>query len=290
MIHKILVVGTGFLGTKLVNQLKKNGYQVISTGFQNLKNDDIFLDIRKLDSIFEILETYKPEIVINCAANTNLDLIESNPDSGYSINSHGPENLAKACQKNKIKLINISTDSLFDGSADLYTERDIPNPINIYSNSKLLGEKLIIENLSNYIIIRTNFFGFNKEGKSLLNSILKTLIAKKEFNGFGDVFFNPVEISNLNKIIIELCNSDFIGTINIASDKIISKYEFAKYVAEIFNLNSQLVKNTSIENFNFRAKRPKNTSLSNFKAKKILKTKIMSIQDSLKKVKEDESL
>lgn len=286
--NKILIVGTGFLGENLVEQYKEKNTCVIGTNYQNLKNDNIFLDITNLDLTKKTIEKLKPNVVINCAANTNLDYIESNSDVGFLINSNGPKNLAKVCHKNKIKLIHISTDSVFDGERNVpYTEEDIPNPINIYSKSKLMGEKSIIENLSEHIIIRTNFFGFNKDGKFLLNSILKILSKKEKFVGFDDVFFNPLEITNLSEMIIELSNSHFTGIINIASDKVISKYQFAIDVAKIFDLNSELVKKDSIDDFEFIAKRPKNTSLLNVKAKKILRTKIISVQDSLKKIKEN---
>ena len=105
--------------------------------------------------------------------------------------------------------------------------------------------------------------------------------------GFDDVFFNPLEITNLSEMIIELSNSNFTGIINLASDKVISKYQFAMDVAKIFDLNSKLIIKGSIDDFEFIAKRPKNTSLSNRKAKRILKTKIISIQDSLNKIKEN---
>ena len=96
-----------------------------------------------------------------------------------------------------------------------------------------------------------------------------------------------MEILNLNEAIIELCNQDFTGIINLTSDKIISKYQFALNVARIFNLDSQLIKKGSIKDSQFIAKRPINTSLLNLKAKQILKTKIMSIEDSLKKIQEN---
>lgn len=287
MDNKILVVGTGFLGENLINQLRTNDFQVLGTNYQNLSKNTIFLDITDLNSIEKVINKFKPDIIINCAANTNLDYVESNPDMGFLINSFGPKNLAIICNKNKIKLVHISTDSIFDGKGKFYSEEDIPNPINVYSESKLLGEKLIVENLSDYIIIRTNFFGFHKDKKFLLNSIIDTLSKKKEFTGFNDVFFNPLEITNLNQMIIELSQKDFTGLINLASNEIISKYQFAFDVAEFFNLDSKLVKKTSIDDFEFIAMRPKNTSLSNLKSKKLLKTKIISVPDSLEKINEN---
>lgn len=282
---KVLVIGTGFLGSHLVKQLKNNKIIVMNTNYQNLDEYSIFLDITNISSIEKLINKFKPNIIINCAAITNVDYLELNPKVGFSINSYGPKNLALICEKNKIKLIHISTDSIFDGREQFYSEEDFPNPINIYSKSKLLGEKLIIENLSNHIIIRTNFFGYHKNNNFLFNFILKNLYEKKEFNGFNDVFFNPLEISNLNDLIIELCNLDFNGIINLASDEVISKYEFGLKIANIFNLDPQLVIKDSIKNFESTAKRPMNTSLSNNKSKKFLKTKTCSLDYSLKKIK-----
>ena len=287
MEKKILVIGTGFLGRNLIEQLKKRDNEIIGTSYQNLKQSDIFLDINDLGSIKKLLDGLKPKIIINCAANTNVDYLETHPDEAFSINAYAPRNLAVICNKNNIKLIQISTNSVFDGRNELYSEKDVPNPINIYAKSKLLGENLVIENLSNYIIIRTNFFGFNHEGKFLFNSILNTLSENKEFIGFDDVVFNPLEITNLAQMIDEIANSEFRGIINLSSNDVISKYQFAQEIAKVFHFDLGLVKKGLVDDIQFDAIRPKNTSLSNEKSKSILKTKIISIKDSLEKIKHE---
>ena len=288
---KVLVIGTGFLGKCIVEQFKIKNFDVFNTNFQNLKKKQIFLDITKIGTVEKVVKKIEPQLIINCAGSTSVDFLESHPDLGFSINSYGPENLASICNKNKIRLIHISTDSVFDGKNGSYSEEDIPNPINVYSKSKLLGEELVSKNLHNHVNVRTNFFGYNIEGKFLLNTILRTLSENKHFTGFHDVFFNPLEISNLSKMIVELSQKEVTGTINLSSDQIISKYEFALEVAKTFDLNLDLIYKSSVEDFKFIAKRPKNTSLLNSKAKKIMSTKIFSVKESLNRIKkENESM
>src|SRR5579863_6043251 len=100
----------------------------------------------------------------------------------------------------------------------MYTEEDIPNPINVYAQSKALGEKFVKENTSNYVIIRTNFYGHNNEGKFLFNWILNTLKQKKELIGFDDIIFTPLEVSNLAKMISEISITDYSGIIHLSSN------------------------------------------------------------------------
>lgn len=285
MSRRILVIGSGFLGSKLIHKLKNLGVDVIGTHFSEKSNNSVHLDITDSIQIENLFSSFKPNLVINCAANTQVDYLETHPELAYLINSHGASNVADECNKKSIKMIHISTDSIFDGTRGSYTENDKPNPINIYAKSKLLGEELIKKNCSNFIIIRTNFFGFNSEGKFLLNSIVNALKESKEFIGFYDAYFSPLEISNLSDMIIELGNSNLSGIFHLSSDNMISKYQFACEIAKAFGFDTELIKRGSIDDFKFIAMRPKNTSLVNTKAKKYLKTKMIPIHDALKNIK-----
>jgi len=184
-------------------------------------------------------------------------------------------------------LIHISTDSVFDGTKGSYKEEDSTNPINVYGKSKLLGEKLLQENLDNFIIIRTNLFGYNHQERFLLNWILKNLKEQKEFTGFEDIIFNPLEISFLSDLIVKLGNIEYSGIVHLGSDEIISKYDFGCEVADILGFDKKVIKKGSIEHSNLIAKRPKNTSLSNLKAKKILKINFPSLKEQILKINED---
>jgi len=286
MNKKILIVGMGFLGNYVLREFKNKGFNVIGTRLSI--NDNVMkLDITDVESVEKCVNQTNPDLIINCAANINLEFLEKNPQIGKSINAIGPRNLAKIASKNKIRLIHISTDSIFDGNNSMYTEEDIPNPINEYGKTKLLGEKYIQDSMKDYVILRTNFFGINDKGTGLLNWIIEKLSQKEEITGFDDVIFNPLEISNLSKIIVEISQSSFVGILHLSSNKLISKYEFIMKVADIFNFDKKLIKKGTLKDMNFIALRPKNTTLNNKKAEKIIKTKIQTINESLIRIKND---
>ncbi len=278
MSKKILVIGKGFLGSNIFSMLNGAKIDVLGTHYQ--KSTPI-LDIMDPCSIEKITNVFKPDIIINCAALTNLEQIESNSKKAYLVNAYGVKNIADVCKRNKIKMIHISTDSVFDGTQGMYSESDIPNPVNEYAKSKKLGEDFVKNILDDYIIIRTNFYGFNSEENFLFNWVLKNLKNKQPIIGFSDVMFNPLEIRNLINMIYELMNKDFMGIIHLASNEVISKYEFIIEVAKILNLDSELIVKGNIKNSNLIAKRPLNTSLSNQQAKKILKTQPLSLKNWL---------
>ena len=285
--NKTVIIGCGFLGSKIFTILKNNEKKVIGTNFQKKSDEFKNLDITNFDLVNSFLNKEKPDLVINCAANTNIDYLEKNEKYANLINGVGVENIAKTCKKISSKLIHISTDSVFDGTKGSYKEEDSTNPINVYGKSKLLGEKLLQENLDNFIIIRTNLFGYNHQERFLLNWILKNLKEQKEFTGFEDIIFNPLEISFLSDLIVKLGNIEYSGIVHLGSDEIISKYDFGCEVADILGFDKKVIKKGSIEHSNLIAKRPKNTSLSNLKAKKILKINFPSLKEQILKINED---
>lgn len=281
MTDSILILGKGFLGSNLFNEIKKSDDKVLGTIYSQSKHDDIKLDIRNIDSIQKCVSEINPDVIINCVADTRLDFLETHPDLAFSVNSDGPKNIATVTKQNMSKLIHISTDSVFDGKEGNYSEKDIPNPINVYAQSKLDGEKNIQKLLKNYVIVRTNFFGYNDDGNFLFNWVLHNLKNNIPFTGFADIVFSPLEITNLSKLLHELCKTTFQGMLHLSSDKKFSKYDFALEVAEKLDFDKSLVKKGFSNNMNFVAKRPKNTTLENKQAKKILRTPIIPLGDWL---------
>jgi dTDP-4-dehydrorhamnose reductase len=279
--NNVLVLGNGFLGENIINEFKNNGIQAIGT---NYNKNGIYVDITNMDSIISCVEKYSPKIIINCAANVNVDELENNEELAISINAKGAENIAKVCNDNKIRLLHISSDGIFDGKQGMYTEEDVVNPINVYAKSKILGEKLISKNLENYLIIRTNFYGFHNQKKFLFSWALSKLKNNEEIIGFTDVFFNPLEVTNLSKMIYELSEKKICGILNLSSNEVFTKFEFIKKISEVFDFDSKLIKSGSIEELNLNAKRPKNTTLSNEKAKKLLDTKIVTLDTWLHEI------
>ena len=281
---KVLVIGVGFLGNYIIKQLKTDNFITLGTKTTTNSNS-VSLDITQKQDIEKIILEFNPDCIINCAARVDVDFLEKSPQTAYSINSDGVKNLAELSDKYNKRIIHISTDSIFDGIQGNYSENDIPNPINIYGKSKEIGEKYLRNIHKNYVIIRTNFYGIHNEGKFLFNWIKNSLESKKQITGFDDVIFSPVEIGNLSEIIEEFIMNDFIGTVNVSSNDVVTKYDFAIKIAKCFGYNTSLINKKSINSYNFIAKRPKNTSLNNNYGFKIIKTRILSIDDALNKIK-----
>jgi dTDP-4-dehydrorhamnose reductase len=284
IMKKVLVIGIGFLGNYIVKQLKTNNFVTLGTKISKTSKTSS-LDITQKQDLEKIILEFNPDCIINCAASVDVDFLEKLPEMAYSINSDGVKNLAELSNKYSKRIIHISTDSIFDGIQGNYNENDIPNPINVYGKSKEIGEKYLRNIHQNHVIIRTNFYGIHNEGKFLFDWIKSSLESKKQISGFDDVIFSPVEIGNLSEIIQEFVVNDFNGTVNISSNDMITKYDFAIKIAKCFNYDPSLIRKKSIDSFNFIAKRPKNTSLDNTYALKILKSKILSVDDGLDKIK-----
>ena len=277
---KLLIVGNGFLGNAIYEETKK---QKLESKVSDYHENGI--DVTKINTIERVFEREKPEIVINCSAISNVDEIESNSENALNVNSYGSKNLAISCKKYHSKLIHISTDSVFDGKRGMYTENDITNPINEYSKSKKLAENWIIESLENHIIVRTNFYGKNKKGEKLFDWIIQNLERKSKIIGFSDIIFNPLEINNLSKMILELSRVDFNGTIHLSNNEVFSKFDFCKKIANVLGFSENLIEKGTINNSKLLAKRPQNTTLSNKLSTKILNTKPILLTDYLNEFK-----
>lgn len=287
MNNKFLIIGKGFLGGHLEKKLKELNKEVFTTGFNTKEYVDFRLDIQNENAVIDCINKVKPNYIINCAANVNIDFLEKNPNIAYSVNVEGTKNIVKVSKKFNIRLIHISTDAVFDGDQGSYVEEDNTNPINTYGKSKVLGEKYVRDNLDNYVIIRTNIFGIDPNGRDFVSNIIKKLKAKKEIIGFNDIIFTPLEVSNLSEMIYEIAIKDYCGIIHLSSDISISKYQFIITVADIFELDKNLIKKGTSDELKLIAKRPKNLALSNNKAKKEIMTPITTFKESLEKMKSE---
>ena len=286
MKNKIILFGYGFLGRNIYSRLKENDSTIIKTKL-NKMDDVLQLDISDHKRVSDLIDQEKPNIVINCAGRNDIDFLENNPEKAKSINSISPEIIAKKCQQNNSRLIHISTDSVFDGKRGMYSENDLPNPKNVYAKTKLEGEKRVINQCNDSVIIRTNFYGIDSSQKYLFNKMLEKLKQKQDIIGFDDVYFTPLSVENLAEQIIDVVFSDFKGIIHLGSDEKISKYEFCKMMSEKLGFGEELVKPDSIDNTAFIAKRPKNTSLNNEFSKSIVKHKSIEFADWLETKKDD---
>ena len=271
---KILITGSkGQLGLELVKQLKIKGlYKIIDT-------DRDELDIVDIDNVNEFILSSKPDVVINCAAHTAVDLCETDIDNAYKINAIGPRNLAIACEKINAKFVQVSTDYVFDGNIDRpYREDDNTCPNSIYGSSKLMGEKFTKEFCSRHFIVRTAWlYG---EGNNFVRTMLKLSETNKEINVVNDQFGSPTSTVDLAKAIIELIHTEHYGTYHGTCEGKCSWYDFAQKIFEISNIDIKVNPVTS-EEYKRPAPRPAYSVLDNFMLKLVGLNSFRNWEDAL---------
>lgn len=255
---KVLITGCkGQLGLELIRQLNDNKgkYQLIETDVHNL-------DITNQPKVFQMVETQKPDVVINCAAFTNVDGCESNELDAFRVNAIGAQNLSIAAYKVGAKIVQISTDYVFDGTGNTPKREYEPvNPQNCYGKSKALGEKLVREANPKHYIIRTAWlYG---EGNNFVRTMLKLAKEKREIDVVYDQVGTPTSTVDLAKCIIYLINTEHYGTFHATCEGSCSWYDFAKKIFEAKNIDIKVNKITS-EQLNRPASRPKYSVLENF--------------------------
>ncbi|SIQ04233.1 dTDP-4-dehydrorhamnose reductase [Maribacter ulvicola] len=249
---KVLVTGAnGQLGQCL--QKIAPLYKDLDFLFQSSKDLDITNDV----AVELLFEKEQFNYCINCAAYTNVEQAEKTPEIAFKVNAEGVRTLALFSKKYNVSLIHISTDYVFDGEKkEPYTIDDIPNPINEYGKSKLLGEKYIQEIMENYAIIRTSWL-YSEIGKNFYTTILKKAKAGENLAVTSNQTGCPTNANNLARYILELIvqNKKIVGIFHFTDGKSMTWYDFASKILLENNLQKQvkLVDRSNYLNF---AQRP----------------------------------
>ncbi|MBK6751066.1 MAG: dTDP-4-dehydrorhamnose reductase [Acidobacteria bacterium] len=222
------------------------------------------LDISSRSSVDTAFEKFGPEIVLNCAAYTDVDGAESNEEVAYRANAVGVENLAAACAKHSAVFITISTDYVFDGAKDdLYSASDTPNPRGIYARSKLEGELLAAAANPNSIIVRSGWI-YGHGGTNFLSVMHKLLADGKRIKAIRDSFGTPTFADDLAKRLRDMASSDrkdIIHVTNLGSGT--SYLGFAEKLCEIGGYDSDLLESVNNDDLKRPAPRPSNSRLEN---------------------------
>ena len=252
---KVLVTGAnGMLGQDLCPILEDEGYEVIETDIQTL-------DITNFEVVKKVLSTEKPDIVVHCAAYTNVDSAEEAIETARKINADGTKNIAKVCAEIDSELVYISTDYVFDGKKEKpYLPTDIPNPINNYGLTKLEGEEYIRKYCKKYFIVRTSWL-YGIYGKNFVETML-SLKNKPELKVVDDQTGCPTWTVELANGIATLLDTEDYGTYHICGSGKTTWYNFAKRIFELSDLKVNLIP-CSTEEFPRPAKRPKYSVMNN---------------------------
>lgn len=276
---QILVTGSkGQLGQELFELSKYcPEYEFIFTDVDEL-------DITSIDDVLSFFNKNKIDVIINTAAYTNVNKAEDDKESAYLVNAEGPKNLAIAAKINNSFLIHISTDFVFGNKKNSpYIEDDMPNPLNIYGETKYIGEKFVMANADSYFIIRTSWL-YSKNGNNFVNTMLKLFREKETVSVVYDQIGTPTYAYDLAKAIFYIIPKIKKHNKNIyhySNEGVASWYDFACAILE-FSDEKCLISPVTSDYYKSKVVRPNYSVLSKEKIRLDLGVKIRHWQQALK--------
>jgi len=258
MMKTVLVTGSdGMLGKDIVSHLCKKNYRVIPSTIQSMNIVDD-------NQVAKTLSSHHPDVVIHAAAYTAVDKAETEKGKCMAVNFKGTENIARHCEKVGSDLIYISTDYVFDGFKEMpYVESDIPHPINVYGQSKFLGEEAVKKYAGRYMICRTSWLqGLHGIfGMSFIEKIFRLARSEKELKVIHDQRARPTFCFDFAVILELLMAKEESGIFHITNSGDCSWFELAKTALEFDQQKDVKLIPVSSEEFKFPAKRPRNSLL-----------------------------
>lgn len=240
------------------------------------------IDLDSVDQLVRAFEELDCQVVVHTAGLASVERCEAEPTMAQHINVTLAANVAKASARLGIQLVHISTDHLFSGQEPLVTEDHPVAPVNIYGKTKAEAELRVLENNSDALVIRTNFYGWGASYRhSFSDIIIEALRSGKGITLFQDVFYTPIVVETAAKAVHDLIDLKVSGIFNIVGDDRISKYSFGIAVADEFNLDPSGITPGLFANQPALTKRPFDMSLSNNKIRKLLGRPLGGIQEQM---------
>jgi dTDP-4-dehydrorhamnose reductase len=291
---KILLTGAnGLLGQKTTELFRhESAHHLILTDLHENAFDpngfDYFpMDITKKEEVKDAVKKYMPDIIINCAAFTNVDGCETERELSWKVNVDAVKHFIIASRINSTKIIHISTDYIFDGKSGNYSETSKPNPLSYYGKSKLAAENALITSGIDCAIIRTMIiYG---TGKNLRPNFAIWLINMLSENNtvriVDDQFGMPTMVDDLGWALVKMVNLDKSGIYHICGSEYMNRHEFAVRLAGVFGYNENLIMPIKTSDLNQAAARPMNSSFILLKAETDLDIKTLNVTEGLNLLK-----
>lgn len=284
---KLLIIGSkGQLGSELVRKCKKNNFSFLALDLPEF-------NITDMSQVEKTLDDFKPSIIINASAYTNVDEAETDSKIAFSVNSDGPANLAVSCDKNRIPIIHVSTDYVFDGTkSQPYFESDPVSPLGVYGKSKEEGESKLRSILKQHIIVRTSWL-YGTYGNNFVKTMLRLGNEKEIIKVVSDQYGCPTCAADLAEAVVDISkiiaqNFKIIwGTYHYCGLGITTWHKFAKTIFEIAsqyqNYKVSSVDAITTAQYPTRTKRPAFSALDCGLIKKHFGINTKPWQESLKK-------
>jgi dTDP-4-dehydrorhamnose reductase len=290
---KILITGaSGLLGSKMAEIANRRDYQVYSGYIKDkpLHGTPVRFDVSDNNQVGKAFEKVKPEVVVHSAALTDVDKCETDKQLAWKTNVIGTKNIAEATRRNKAFLIYVSTDYVFNGQKGKYDENDKPDPINYYGLTKLEAECLIEGLIEDYCIARGSVIYGSTPAAGKINFalwLLNKLNRKEQVNIVIDQWNSPTLNSSMAEMALEIAERKLKGIFHTSGATRISRFDFARLIAQTFSLDDNLINAATSANFSWAANRPRDSSLNTAKAHQTLKIKPLKLDQALERMKKE---
>ncbi len=287
---KLLITGgSGLIGGHLI-QLARGDWTVSASFYQHpFSCSDVravSMDLSRPDDIRRVVEIVAPDVIIHCAAMSDLDLCEKEPELCYRINAEATGILAELSSEMGCRLIYTSSDMVFDGQKGFYSESDKVRPINIYGRAKRDGEERIKDSCPDHVIVRVALvYGPPViRGNSFSEKILARIQNGKTVVLFEDQFRSPIYVVNLAHVLLELAELPFTGTLHLGGKDRVDRYTFGLTLAELKQISISLIVASRMQDVETTAPRPLDVSFDISKAQNLLKTALLGYREGLSRL------
>lgn len=252
---RILVTGaSGQLGYDVERELERRGIEHLGTSSREL-------DITDRAAVEHLMQSYRPDAVIHCAAYTKVDLAEDEPERCWAVNADGTRNMAAACRKTGAKLLYISTDYVFPGTGERsYETGDPTGPVNTYGRSKLAGELAVQSLLEKYFIVRISWV-FGKNGNNFVKTMLRLAETKADLSVVCDQIGSPTYTADLAPLLCDMVQTERYGVYHATNEGTCAWSEFAEAIFELAG-RQVVVHPIPTSAYPTRAVRPLNSRMS----------------------------
>ena len=263
MYTRVLVTGgQGQLGKQLAHQLAHNQYDVCSVDVDTM-------DITDPTQVRQTFEQARPDLVIHCAALTDVDYCAEHPDEALSINGFGTQTIAQACQTTNAALLYISTNEVFDGTSTRpYLEYDSPHPVNAYAYGKWVGEQVVRDLVPQHYIVRTSWL-FAHGGRNFVHSILGAAQSGKRLRVVTNEVGCPTYALDLVPAITQLIKTGWYGIYHLVNTGYTSRYEFARYLLDLAGYANTSIEPITLAEYPRASRPPEYGVIRNFAAARL---------------------
>ncbi|MFJ8495601.1 SDR family oxidoreductase [Streptomyces sp. NPDC094038] len=238
---QVLVTGAGgMLGSALLPEFRKMGHSVFAS---DIRGSLPRLDVRSRDEIKRAMDDVLPDMVVHLAAETSLEVCETNPGHAWETNTKAVEHIAAATAERGVPLVYVSTAGVFDGTkAEPYEESDLPHPINLYGETKLAGERVVADVCAHHFIVRAGWMvgGGDGDHKFVGMMVRKLLAGERTLHAVGDKYGSPTYAVDFSRCLGALVRTEEYGLYHMVSGGSGRRFDVAEYVVQHFGLADQV--------------------------------------------------